>query len=119
MLLGNYDLLTEQVHESSWAWGISDCVPEKTPDCIDSQRDIATEVLLRVRRKARIWPTAATRWSSMYPMACAAPSANMPTRDTYSWDAVSLAGTIDSVYDVGCFNGPPGSQFWTFALQRL
>jgi hypothetical protein len=43
----------------------------------------------------------------------------MPTRDTYSWDAVTLAGTIDSVYDVGCFDGPPGTQFWTFALQRL
>jgi len=44
---------------------------------------------------------------------------NLPTRDTYSWDEVSLAGTIESVYDVGCFNGPPGTQFWTFALQRL
>ena len=47
------------------------------------------------------------------------PGYSMPTRDTYSWDAVTLAGTIDSVYDVGCFNGPPGTQFWTFALQRL
>jgi hypothetical protein len=43
----------------------------------------------------------------------------MPTHETYSWDAVTLAGTIDSRFDVGCFNGPPGSQFWTFALQRL
>ena len=47
------------------------------------------------------------------------PGYAMPTRDTYSWDEISLAGTIDSVYDVGCFNGPPGTQFWTFALQRL
>jgi hypothetical protein len=43
----------------------------------------------------------------------------MPTRDTYSWDANTLAGTIESNYDVACFNGPPGSQVWTFALQRL
>jgi hypothetical protein len=32
---------------------------------------------------------------------------------------VSLAGTIDSQYDAGCFNGPPGTQSWTFALRRL
>jgi hypothetical protein len=47
------------------------------------------------------------------------PGYSMPTRDTYRWNEVSLAGTIDSQYDVGCFNGPPGTQFWTFALQRL
>jgi hypothetical protein len=43
----------------------------------------------------------------------------MPTHETWSWDDATLAGTIESNYDVGCFNGPPGSQFWTFALQRL
>jgi hypothetical protein len=35
------------------------------------------------------------------------------------WDDNTLVGTIDSAYDVGCFNGPPGKQFWTFKLQRL
>ena len=33
--------------------------------------------------------------------------------------ANTLAGEINSTYDVGCFGGPPGTQFWTFALQRL
>jgi hypothetical protein len=47
------------------------------------------------------------------------PGYSMPTRDTYTWNEVSLAGEINSTYEVGCFNGPPGSQFWTFALQRL
>ena len=47
------------------------------------------------------------------------PGYNLPTRETYSWDAVTLVGTIDSKYDVGCFNGPPGTQFWTFKLVRL
>lgn len=47
------------------------------------------------------------------------PGYNLPTRETYSWDEISLGGTIESHYDVGCFNGPPGMQFWTFALQRL
>ena len=43
----------------------------------------------------------------------------MPDDKTWTWDDRTLAGTIESNYDVGCFNGPPGSQFWTFALQRL
>ena len=47
------------------------------------------------------------------------PGYSMPTRDTYTWDPVTLAGEINSAYDVGCFGGPPGTQFWTFALQRL
>ena len=47
------------------------------------------------------------------------PGYAMPTHETWTWDDRTLAGTIDSDYDVGCFNGPPGSQFWTFALQRL
>jgi hypothetical protein len=47
------------------------------------------------------------------------PGYSMPTRDTYTWDQYTLAGEINSSYDVGCFGGPPGTQFWTFALQRL
>ncbi len=47
------------------------------------------------------------------------PGYNLPTHETYVWDDNTLVGTIDSAYDVGCFNGPPGKQFWTFKLQRL
>jgi hypothetical protein len=47
------------------------------------------------------------------------PGAALPTRDTYTWDAVSLAGIVESRFDVGCFNGPPGMNTWTFALQRM
>ena len=49
----------------------------------------------------------------------ACPGYTLPTHETYVWDDNTLAGTITSAYDVGCFNGPPGTQFWTFALQRL
>ena len=47
------------------------------------------------------------------------PGQVLPSRDTYTWNQVTLAGEINSTYDVGCFGGPPGTQFWTFALQRL
>jgi hypothetical protein len=42
----------------------------------------------------------------------------LPTRDTYTWNKDSLAGTVESRFDVGCFNGPPGMNVWTFALVR-
>jgi hypothetical protein len=43
---------------------------------------------------------------------------NLPSHDVYSWDAVSLAGTIDSTYDAGCNGAPGGTQTYTVALQR-
>ena len=47
------------------------------------------------------------------------PGQVLPSHDVYTWDTNTLAGEINSTYDVGCFGGPPGTQFWTFALQRL
>ena len=47
------------------------------------------------------------------------PGYAMPTHETYVWDENTLVDIITSNYAVGCFNGPPGQQFWTFKLQRL
>lgn len=43
---------------------------------------------------------------------------NLPSHDVYSWDAATLAGTIDSTYDAGCYGSPAGTSSYTFALQR-
>ena len=86
---------------------------------LENQRGPAAEVLCYYDGDAHL---ANGRWTLTVDvpdgLQCT-PGYAMPTRDTYSWDDVTLAGTIESNYDVGCFNGPPGSQFWTFALQRL
>jgi hypothetical protein len=118
MPLGNYDVLTNRYTQASWVWQIALCIPEKTLDCVDISGIARLKFYYEYSGKAHL---ADGRYTLVVdvPDGLRCPGYNMPTRDTYSWDAATLAGTIDSVYDVGCFNGPPGSQFWTFALQRL
>jgi hypothetical protein len=118
MTLGNYDVLTNRYTQASWAWMVSACIPEKSPDCVAVSGISRLKFYYEYSGKAHL---ANGRYTLVVdvPDGLRCPGYNMPTRDTYSWDEVSLAGTIESVYDVGCFNGPPGTQFWTFALQRL
>ena len=118
MMLGNYDVLTNRYTQASWAWSIAACIPEKSLDCVDVNGIARLKFYYEYGGKAHL---ADGRYTLIVdvPDGLRCPGYNMPTRDTYSWDEVTLAGTIESVYDVGCFNGPPGTQFWTFALQRL
>jgi hypothetical protein len=41
------------------------------------------------------------------------------TRDVYTWDAVTLAGTLQSSFAVGCNNAPGGTFTYPFRLTRL
>jgi hypothetical protein len=118
MTLGNYDLLTDRYTKASWVWFIAFCVPEHSPDCIDVNGIVRRAYYANYEGKAHLDGNQYTLTVDV-PDGLQCPGQVLPTRDTYRWDQVSLAGTIDSAYDVGCFNGPPGSQFWTFALQRL
>lgn len=118
MNFGNYDLLTNRYDRASWYWFVTYCMPEKQPDC----RFVGARPRLKFYA---YYEGTAQLVNGRYTMTTdvidglRCPGYNLPTHETYSWDEVSLAGTIESRYDVGCFNGPPGTQFWTFALQRL
>ena len=115
---GNYDVLTNRYDRASWFWGTYPCQPA-APDCIKISAAPRLKFYAYYDGFAHL---ADGRWTMTVDvpdgLQCL-PGYAMPTRDTYSWDANTLAGTIESVYDAGCFNGPPGNQFWTFALQRL
>jgi hypothetical protein len=115
---GNYDVLTNRYERASWVWFIAPCQPA-APDCADISAAPRLKFYAYYDGFAHL---ADGRWTLTVDvpdgLQCL-PGYAMPTRDTYTWDDATLAGTIESVYDVGCFNGPPGSQFWTFALQRL
>jgi hypothetical protein len=130
MLYGNYDVETNRYTQASWVWFVSGCqgtgnlgppvLPEAEPpaDCID------ISAMPRLKFYAYYDSNAYERdgrytFTVDVPDGVRCPGHNMPSRDTYSWDAVTLFGTIDSVYDVGCFGGPGGTQFWTFLLKRL
>lgn len=118
MRLGNYDLQTNRYTRASWFWFIASCIPEYDPNCIN--------VAARPRLKfydyyeSKVWLVDGRYTFTVdVPDGLQCPGYVLPTRETYSWDLATLVGTIDSKYDVGCFNGPPGTQFWTFKLQRL
>ena len=121
MKLGNYDLLTNRYDRpasASWVWYITNCFPDKQPDCV--------HVHARPRRAFyALFDGLAYLADGNYTMTVdvvdglLCPGQRLPTRETYRWNEVSLTGTIESHYNVGCFNGPPGMQFWTFRLQRL
>ncbi len=118
MQLGNYDLWTNRYDRASWFWFVSLCYPEKSPDCVN--------VAARPRLKFYdYYEGKAYLVDGRYTFTVDVPDGvrgwghNMPTRETDYWDATTLLGTIDSRFDVGCNNGPPGTQFWTFKLQRL
>ena len=42
----------------------------------------------------------------------------LPSHDVYSWDAVSLVGSVDSTYDTGCDGAPGGTDNYPFNLVR-
>jgi hypothetical protein len=116
---GNFDVLTNRYERASWFWFVTPCSPNKEPDC----RYISAAPKLRFYRYYQGNAYLANgQWTLKVDvpdgLQCL-PGYAMPTHETYVWDDNTLAGTITSNYDVGCFNGPPGTQFWTFALQRL
>lgn len=41
-----------------------------------------------------------------------------PTRDVYSWDQTTMAGTLTSTFDAGC-DGVPGTLIYPFSLVRM
>jgi hypothetical protein len=43
----------------------------------------------------------------------------IPTHDVYSWDAVTLAGSVDSTSDTGCDGAPGGTNTYPFSLSRM
>lgn len=116
--LGNYDLLTNRYDRASWYWFVARCNPVAATDC----RYISA--VPRLKFYAYYTGNAYLvngQWTLKVdvPDGLRCPGYNMPTHETYVWDDNTLVGTINSAYDVGCFNGPPGNQFWTFKLQRL
>jgi hypothetical protein len=117
MQLGNYDVLTNRYDRASWVWFISACIPEKSADCID------VSGIARLKYYYEYGGRAPVERHLLVHRRCARRRAMPRVQPAQSrhlhMGRGHLAGTIDSQYDVGCFNGPPGSQLSTFALQRL
>jgi hypothetical protein len=118
MVFGNYDVLTNRYTQASWTWSVYPCIPEKPLDCVYVSARPRLKFYAYYEGHAKLVNGRYTMTVDV-PDGLICPGQRLPTRETYSWDEISLVGTIESHYNVGCFNGPPGMQFWTFKLQRL
>jgi hypothetical protein len=121
MTAGNYVLQTPRDPGHSWIWSVRPCAADSavpTSDCIH------VDALPRPNGQAAPWNTDANLANGRYTMAVDVPDGVrctvyfLPSHDTYSWDAVTLAGSVDSTFDAGCGGAPGGTVNYPFSLVR-
>jgi hypothetical protein len=114
MLLGNYELVTPRDPVHSWVWEIG----------CDSQC-VHVNAIPRPGGGAVPWDGYATLVNGRYTMTVdryaglICPGYGQSTTDTWSWDAVTLSGSVDSSYPAGCWGAPGGTDTYPFTLSRL
>jgi hypothetical protein len=117
MLFGNYRLDTNRDPGHSWIWAINPCTP-KGPGCLTVQG------VPQPNGQAAPYKTDAHLANGRYTMAVDVPDGVrcvvqfLPSHDVYMWDAVTLAGQVDSTFDTGCGGGPGGTNSYPFSLVR-
>ena len=117
MLLGNYRMDTNRDPGHSWIWAINPCEP-KRPGCLTIQG------VPQPNGQAAPWKADAHLSNGRYTMAVDVPDGVrcvvqfFPSHDVYSWDAVTLAGQVDSTFETGCGGGPGGTNSYPFSLVR-
>jgi hypothetical protein len=118
MLIGNYEVETTRDPGHSWLWEVRKCQVE-TPDCVH------VNAQPRPNGQAVPWNGDAHLANGRYTMVVDVPDGVrctlyfLPSHDTYSWDAVTLAGSVDSTFDAGCGNAPGGTVSYPFNLVRF
>jgi hypothetical protein len=116
-LLGNYRMDTNRDPGHSWIWSLNPCVPA-APGCLNVY---ATP---QPNGQAAPWRADAHLSNGRYTMAVDDPFGVrcvvqfFPSHDVYSWDAVTLAGQVDSTFNTGCGGGPGGNNAYPFSLVR-
>jgi hypothetical protein len=117
MLIGNYEVHSPRDQGHSWLWAIRPCRPP-SPDCVHVQG------IPRPNGQAVPWDGDAHLANGRYTMVIDVPDGVrclvyfLPSHDTYSWDAATLDGSVDSTFDSGCGGAPGGTASWPFSLVR-
>jgi hypothetical protein len=121
MLLGNYVLQTPRDPGHSWIWSVAPCAADTVvphTDCVH------VDALPRPNGQAAPWNTDANLANGRCTMVVDVPDGVrctvyfLPSHDTYSWDQVTLAGSVDSTFDAGCGGAPGGTINYPFSLVR-
>jgi hypothetical protein len=133
MKIGNYELANDRWNDHSWVWVISYSCNDGAPDCgtylqdplYAPHTDNLNVMAIPRPPKSQQFQGTAFFDDGRYTMTVDVPDGvrcigyNLPSHDVYSWDAATLAGTIDSSYDASCYDGPGGTSTYTFGLQRF
>jgi hypothetical protein len=125
MTIGHYNLNIEGRYDfHTWIFTIASCNP---PDGVD-QCAVVSAIPMPIA-KAYQWYGQAQRVGGSYTMTVDVPDGLrcgdvyygpiIATRDVYTWDAATLAGTLQSSFAVGCNNTPGGTFTYPFNLTRL
>jgi hypothetical protein len=117
MTYADYRLDTNRDPGHVWIWAVNPCLP-KAPGCATIQG------VPQPNGQAAPWKADAHLSNGRYTMAVDVPDGVrcvvqfFPSHDVYSWDAVTLAGQVDSTFDTGCGGGPGGTASYPFSLVR-
>jgi hypothetical protein len=122
MTAGNYQLnIPDRYDFHTWAWAIASC-GGGTPNC-----RYVYAIPMPVAR-AFEYTGEAHLVGGRYTLTVDVPDglrcgnvyygSTLATRDTYTWDAITLQGTLESSFDAGC-DGAPGALTYPFRLARM
>lgn len=125
MQIGHYNANIEGRFDfHTWIFTFSSCDP---PAIIDECALVSANPMPIA--KAYPWYATARQVNGTYTMTVDTPDGLrcgnvyygpiIPTRDVYTWDAVTLRGTLQSSFAVGCDNAPGGTFTYPFSLVRL
>lgn len=112
MLVGNYRVDTPRDPGHSWIWLVKPC----SPDCV------YIYALPQPNGQAAPFRGIAQLANGRYTMAVDVPDGVrclvyfLPSHDVYSWDAVTLAGSVDSTFDANCGGAPGGADSYPIQL---
>ncbi len=120
MRTGNYQLrITGRYDFHTWIWAISSC----PGNCV------SVSAIPQPVAKAFEYDGAAQFADGRYTLSVDVPDGLrcgdmyygpvIPTHDTYSWDATTLAGSLDSAFASGCNGSPGGTYTYPFTLARM
>jgi hypothetical protein len=131
MKTGNYEVANNRWNDHSWVWNIThscgtpQCgTPFTDPGLTHPTEDLNVIAVPRPNKSQRFQNTAFYA-DGYYTLTVDVIDGvrcigyNLPSHDVYTWDAVSLSGTIVSTYDAGCYGAPGGVSTYTFSLIRM
>lgn len=115
MQIGNYALQTSRDPGHAWIWAIRSCA---APGCLQ------ISAIPQPNGQAAPYNGTAQLVNGRYTMSVDIPDGVrclvyfLPSHDTYSWDEVTLAGSVESTYQSSCGGAPGGTDTYPFQLVR-